>query len=193
MSSISSYITTPDDVEPTLRRFHELISKYQFMENNVRTRATSLKEKLPEMKSTLETVRFLQRAKRKAGERSEDDDLDEGGSAPGELKTLFPLQDTLYAHATVDTSTLEEVYLWLGANVMVAYPLTEADELLTERLRKAGESLQACEEDLEFLRVQITTLEVATARVYNWDVVEKRKQRAKGEIDDSAGVEKGKA
>jgi hypothetical protein len=51
---------------------------------------------------------------------------------------------------------LDEVFLWLGANVMLAYPIAEAEEMLTEKLEAARRSLGHCEEDLEFLREQIT-------------------------------------
>lgn len=51
---------------------------------------------------------------------------------------------------------MEEVYLWLGANVMLAYPLDEAETMLAEKLTAAEASLANCEEDLEFLREQIT-------------------------------------
>lgn len=51
---------------------------------------------------------------------------------------------------------MEEVYLWLGANVMLAYPLDEAETMLAEKLSAAESSLANCEEDLEFLREQIT-------------------------------------
>lgn len=108
----------------------------------------------------------------------------------------------------------DEVYIWLGANVMLAYPVDEAETLLVERLGKAKKSLVDCEEDAEFLREQITvsrcvlildsafslgllcvltssqTMEVATARVYNWDVVQKRKEKGEEESkekDDKAG------
>lgn len=104
----------------------------------------------------------------------------------------------------------DEVYIWLGANVMLAYPMDEAETLLVERLGKAKKSLVDCEEDAEFLREQITvsrsyltqfplrppiltpcqTMEVATARVYNWDVVQKRKEKGEEdskEKDDKAG------
>ena len=50
----------------------------------------------------------------------------------------------------------DEVYLWLGANVMLAYPIDEAEELLEGRLKAAQQSLSNCEEDLDFLREQIT-------------------------------------
>ncbi|CAI7569239.1 unnamed protein product [Penicillium crustosum] len=67
---------------------------------------------------------------------------------------------------------------------MLAYPLDEAETMLDEKLNAAESSLQNCEEDLEFLREQITTLEVATARVYNWDVVERRKEKADGKGEE---------
>jgi hypothetical protein len=114
----------------------------------------------------------------------------------------------LFAKAEVPPT--EEVYIWLGANVMLAYPMDEAEALLVERLGKAKKSLEDCEEDAEFLREQITvsrpnsaqtgvapcsrppcqTMEVATARVYNWDVVQKRKEKSEEESkekDDKAG------
>lgn len=50
----------------------------------------------------------------------------------------------------------DEVYIWLGANTMLAYPMAEAETLLTGRLSDAKRSMENCEEDLEFLREQIT-------------------------------------
>ncbi len=83
---------------------------------------------------------------------------------------------------------------------MLAYPIDEAEELLASKLAARTLSLANCEEDLDFLREQITvslafgpqemlgvdlvqelierqTMEVATARVYNWDVTMKRKDK----------------
>jgi hypothetical protein len=37
-----------------------MISKYQFMEVNTQRRAQGLREKIPDIKKTLEMVRFLQ-------------------------------------------------------------------------------------------------------------------------------------
>jgi prefoldin subunit 5 len=182
MTSITSYVTTPADVEPTLRRFQEMIAKYQFMEANVSKRASGLREKLPEMENTLSTIRFLRRKKEQS---SEDEDV--GDEGVGDLETTFSLNDTLYAKAKITPKKIDEVYLWLGANVMVAYPLAEAEEMLRGKVEKARETLKSCEEDMEFLRVQITTVEVATARVYNWDVVEKRKRKDKGGAIKGAG------
>lgn len=66
------------------------------------------------------------------------------------------MNDTLYAHATVLPDDTDEVFLWLGANVMLAYPIDEAEQLLGEKLQAAESSFKNCEEDMEFLREQVT-------------------------------------
>ncbi|OCL08441.1 prefoldin subunit [Glonium stellatum] len=160
VDKVEDYVTSRTEVEATLKSFQEMISKYQFMEVNTQRRAAGLKDKIPDIQKTLDTVRFLKTRK--------------PGSEPTE--TTFELNDTLFAKALVPPT--EEVYLWLGANVMLAYPIPEAEQLLDAKLSTAKLSLTNCEEDLDFLREQITTLEVATARVYNWDVAQRRKERA---------------
>ncbi|ODM19032.1 hypothetical protein SI65_05649 [Aspergillus cristatus] len=170
VDNVADYVSSREDVEPTLRRFQEMISKYQFMEVNAQRRAVGLRDKIPDIKKTLEMVRFL-----KMRRESTESDLD----------ASFELNDTLYARASISPADTEEVYLWLGANVMLAYPIGEAEEMLQEKLSAAQSSLSNCEEDQEFLREQITTLEVATARVYNWDVVQRRKDKADGKGDDN--------
>lgn len=200
MNAVSDYVKSIEDVESTLQRFQEMVSKYTFMQQNVERRAAGLKEKLPEMKRTLQVVKFLKKKRTpKPGDEEGEDDLDDLGDdeethkKKDEIETTFSLQDTLYAKAVIKPSQIDEVYLWLGANVMVAYPLDEAEELLQGKLDKAKESLAACDEDLEFLRVQITTLEVAIARVHNWDVGEKRALRAQGKLPEPDGKDgKGK-
>ncbi|KAH8199583.1 hypothetical protein TruAng_006233 [Truncatella angustata] len=118
VDKVEDYVTSREEVEPTLRQFQEMISKYQFMELNLQRRVAGLEDKMPDIQKTLETVRFLQT-------RTEESDP---------IETTFELNDTLYAKASVPPT--DEVYLWLG------------------------------------------TMEVAVARVYNWDVVQKRKDKA---------------
>ena len=59
IDNVSDYVSSRAEVEPTLRSFQEMISKYQFMEVNTQRRAQGLREKLPDIKKTLEMVRFL--------------------------------------------------------------------------------------------------------------------------------------
>ncbi|KAI1344521.1 Prefoldin, subunit 3 [Xylariaceae sp. FL0016] len=163
VDKVEDYVTSRDDVEGTLRSFQEMISKYQFMELNLQRRIAGLKDKMPDIQKTLDTVQFL---------KTRTDESDP-------IETTFELNDTLYAKASIPPT--DEVYLWLGANVMLSYPIDEAETLLTSKLSAAKLSHANCEEDLDFLREQITTMEVALARVYNWDVVQKRKEKAEEE------------
>ncbi|TQS37012.1 hypothetical protein Golomagni_02520, partial [Golovinomyces magnicellulatus] len=173
VDKVEDYISSRSEVEQTLKNFQEMITKYQFMETNQQRRATGLKEKLPDIEKTLDTVLFLKRRKPDADP----------------IEATFELNDTLYAKANILYT--DEVYLWLGANVMLSYPIDEAEELLTSKLSAAKLSLKNCEEDLDFLREQITTMEVATARVYNWDVTMRRKEKSEINIlqdNDKAGI-----
>ena len=76
------------------------------------------------------------------------------------LDATFELNDTLYAKAEIPQT--DEVYLWLGANVMLAYPIDEAQTLLESKLKSAEDNLANCEEDLDFLREQITVCPTIT-------------------------------
>ncbi|KAI4286136.1 MAG: hypothetical protein L6R38_000118 [Xanthoria sp. 2 TBL-2021] len=166
VDKVEDYVSSRAEVDGTMKSFQEMISKYQFMEVNTQRRAAGLKEKVPDIQKTLDMVQFLHSR--------------EPGSEP--LETTFELNDTLYAKAVIPPT--DEVYLWLGANVMLAYPVAEAETLLESKLATAQQSLENCEEDLDFLREQITTLEVATARLYNWEVTMKRKEKAGNGGDD---------
>ncbi|KAI4279389.1 MAG: hypothetical protein LQ337_000312 [Flavoplaca oasis] len=172
VDKVEDYVSSRAEVDGTMKSFQEMISKYQFMEVNTQRRAAGLKEKVPDIQKTLDMVRFLH--SREPGSES--------------LETTFELNDTLYAKAVIPPT--DEVYLWLGANVMLAYPVAEAETLLESKLATAQQSLENCEEDLDFLREQITTLEVATARLYNWEVTMKRKEKAENGGDDEPADQK---
>ncbi|KAL3951943.1 hypothetical protein ACCO45_013660 [Purpureocillium lilacinum] len=166
VDNVEDYVATRQDVEPTLRSFQEMISKYQFMEMNLQRRMGGLKDKIPDIQKTLDTVQFLEAEKGKTVN---------GRDEIEPIESTFELNETLYARANIPPT--DEVYIWLGANVMLSYPVDEAETLLSSKLSTAKTSLSNCEEDLDFLREQITTMEVAIARVYNWEVVQKRKDK----------------
>ncbi|XWW99305.1 hypothetical protein V2A60_007314 [Cordyceps javanica] len=168
VDKVEDYVSSRDEVEGTLRSFQELISKYQFMEMNLQRRMAGLKDKIPDIQKTLDTVQFMK--------------LRKDESEP--IETTFELNDTLYSRANIPPT--DEVYIWLGANVMLSYPIEEAEDLLESKLKTAKTSLSNCEEDLDFIREQVTTMEVATARVYNWEVVQKRKEKQEEEESKAA-------
>jgi hypothetical protein len=60
---------------------------------------------------------------------------------------------------------------------MLSYPLPAASALLEQKIATAVTSLAGVEDDIEFVREQITVMEVNTARLYNWDVKRRRERR----------------
>jgi len=183
----------PDaEVESALRQFQEAIAKYQYMETNLKQRKKGLLTKIPDIEKTLAMANFLRdRRLGKSKVPEADDDLEENiddddDEAQKPLTTTFELNDTLWTEAAVEES--DTVYLWLGANVMLSYTQDEAIELLSSKLSAAKQNLTNTVEDLEFLREQVTIMEVNTARCYNWDVKRRREkrdaERLPGKADD---------
>ncbi|KAJ1984173.1 hypothetical protein H4R34_000827 [Dimargaris verticillata] len=187
IDDVEAYVSKNESVEVSLKKFSETLSKYRFMENNMLQRRKTLESKIPEIEKTLAMVDFLI-AKQVISEVGFEglglkfyhivytlQDSDEP------IRTRFELHDTCYARADIETT--DRVYLWLGANVMLEYPLDDAKTLLQEKLEKAQTSLNHSKEDAEFLREQITTMEVNTARFYNWDVKKRQETRVANEED----------
>ncbi|KAL9932868.1 hypothetical protein V8E36_008123 [Tilletia maclaganii] len=157
---VEKHIGGPDKpVEPALRKFQEAAAKYKFMEANTAQRRKALEDKIPDIRKTLQMVEHLKSLK----------------EAEEEMETMFELNDTLFAKAKIPP--VDTVNLWLGANVMLSYPLDEAIELLRGKLAGAEASLEIAKADLDFLREQITVMEVNTARCHNWDVGRRRRIR----------------
>ncbi|XP_071136414.1 prefoldin subunit 3-like [Mytilus edulis] len=145
-----------ESAENVLVRLDEQHRKYKFMEYNILTKKSRLKQQIPDIKTSLDIVKHLQSRK----------------ESTDPMETQFLLSDQVYAKAKIPPTN--KVCLWLGANVMLEYTLDDANDLLDTNLDAANKSLAQVEEDLCLIRDQTTTLEVNMARVYNWDV--KRRQ-----------------
>jgi hypothetical protein len=94
-----------------------VIRKYQFMEANMQRRAAGLKDKMPDIQKTLETVQFLKTRKVCRIQTKEGPKLTsilQPGSDP--IEATFELNDTLYAKAHIPPT--DEVYLWLGVGYL---------------------------------------------------------------------------
>ncbi len=96
--------------------------KYQFMEQNLQRRVGGLRDKLPDIRKTLETVQFLKLRTVRGGTKP----LYGAGGADGDIswqsesdpiETTFELNDTLYAKAEIPPT--DEVYLWLGVRPLL--------------------------------------------------------------------------
>jgi len=194
---VEEYVGGPDAaVERVIAAFQDVLAKYRYMESNLTQRRRGLEEKIPDIKKTLSMVEFLrdrQEGKRASteGDGDDADDLeddlggDESGK-PAQIRTTFELADTLYAEAELEET--DTVFLWLGANVMLSYKIPAAIELLKSKLEAANTSLNNTIEDLEFIREQMTVMEVNTARVYNWDVKRRRERKEKDRLAETVST-----
>ncbi|KAK6455686.1 Prefoldin subunit-domain-containing protein [Scheffersomyces xylosifermentans] len=169
IEKVDTIVKNPEsDFENVMKAFQERLQQYKYMELSKRQQLADLNIKIPDIEKNLDVISYIK--EKKAEENDEEEEKI--------IETNYELNDTLYTRASVDVEKLDSVYLWLGAEVMLEYPLDEAVELLNERLRKNNEQLKIIKEDLEFLKENITTMEVNTARLYNWDV-ERRKKATK--------------
>ena len=109
--------------EATLNELQGLYQQYKQIEQGLQQNRIRLGNKLPEIKRALDTVKML---------------CDKAGSGE-ELDMNFELTDAVYAKAKVKDA--ESVYLWLGANVMLEYPLEEAKELLETNYQNCKNNL----------------------------------------------------
>lgn len=142
-------------------QMNELYQKYKFMEAQLIRGREGLRVKTPDIKKTLEVVRMLK--EKHAKEEA--------------MQTNFLISDNVWAKATIPNKS-GKVGLWLGANVMVEYTYEEALALLERNFSNAEIRIKSTEEDLNFLKDQITTTEVNIARCYNQTVVNKQKEKA---------------
>lgn len=136
------------EVTPTLQALDESLQKYRFLEINLLQKRARLRRQLPDFEKSIEVIKLLETKQ--------------------EISTYFLMSSQLYSKARIPPT--QSVCLWLGANVMLEYPLDEAKALLEKNLNTSQNNLKQIEEDLEFLRDQITTSEVNLARIYNWNV-----------------------
>lgn len=70
---------------------------------------------------------------------------------------------------------------------MLSYKIPAAIELLQSKLKVAEDNLANHISDLEYLKEQVTIMEVNMARVFNWDVKRRRLRREQ----EAAGTQKG--
>jgi prefoldin subunit 5 len=149
--------------EEQLETIRQQLQAFKQQEQMLLLRRERLQERLPEIKSALEAVLGL---------------IAQQGK-PDPLLVDYELTENIYAKAAVD-SGVDSVNLWLGANVMVEYPLAEAKELLSSQLEGCEASQKQVSADLETAKANMTITEVSMARVFNWDVEQRRKTKMAG-------------
>ncbi|RZC79657.1 hypothetical protein C5167_042233 [Papaver somniferum] len=169
VSDVQTYLTQSGlDVTSSLAFLQERLQQYKVVEMKLLAQQRGLQAKIPDIEKCLDIVATLQ-AKKGTGE---------------ELIADFEVSEGIYSRARIEES--DSVCLWLGANVMLEYTSEEASALLQKNLDNAKASLEVLIADLQFLRDQVTITQVTIARVYNWDVHQRRsKQVSATSVKDS--------
>ncbi|KAI3459204.1 hypothetical protein Pfo_015867 [Paulownia fortunei] len=155
------------DVNSALAFLQERLQQYRVVEMKLLAQQRDLQAKIPDIEKCLDIVATLQ-AKKGAGEA---------------IIADFEVSEGIYSRARVEDA--DSVCLWLGANVMLEYSCEEATILLRKNLENAKASLEVLVADLQFLRDQVTITQVTIARVYNWDVHQRKLRQAAAATSES--------
>ncbi|CAL5219403.1 g1228 [Coccomyxa viridis] len=149
--------------DAALQELEENYKKYKYIEQELRQSRVRLMTKVPEIAKALSAVELLIQ-KQEADE---------------EVTLDFSLSEQVYAKAKVKDVT--SVGLWLGADVMLDYPLEDAKQLLSTNLENAKRNLENNTRELEVLKDFTTITEVSIARVYNHDLMRKKGLQKQGQ------------
>lgn len=168
IGDVQTYLTESGlDVNSSLSLLQERLQQYKVVEMKLLAQQRDLQAKIPDIEKCLDVVSTLL-AKKGTGE---------------ELIADFEVSEGIFSRARIEDS--DSVCLWLGANVMLEYTCEEALELLQKNLENAKGSLDVVVADLQFVRDQSTITQVTIARVYNWDVHQRRLRQVAGATKDS--------
>ncbi|KAH8584092.1 prefoldin subunit family [Cryptosporidium sp. chipmunk genotype I] len=158
ISSIEEFVGDRP-VYTILENIQLLNRKYKIMENSIKTQQESLIMKIPDIELAIEAVS----QRKKLLNNLHKNEL------------FFPVSDNLFAKCSSPPSNT--IYLWLGANTILEYPLEEAIEVLKSNLSTAKNTIKLYQDSLDFIREQITIMDVNTARVHNYGVMQRKQNK----------------
>lgn len=176
--------------EAAILELQERLRRLRALEGQVAQRRARTLGKVPEIEAALAAVQGL--AARRGAKHAAAAEKNASESAENSAVTHvdYALSDGVFARAALK-GDVQAVGLWLGAGVMVEYPLDEALLLLESNLKAAKEGLEQLGKDLDMVKDGATVTEVSIARVFNYDV--ERRRRAKAEAAGGSGSAGGSA
>ena len=158
IEDIAAYSPTMETANKLFQEKQELLTKYRILEQHLIEKRQQLKANRPDVAGNLDAVRKI------ASENYENEPI-----------THFQLADGLYGTAKLKND--KKVSLWLGANLLVEYPLDEAETLLSTNLDNLDNQIKEVENNLVFLRDQIITTEVTVSRLTNHIITLQRNKK----------------
>uniref|UniRef100_A0A915EKS0 Prefoldin subunit 3 n=1 Tax=Ditylenchus dipsaci TaxID=166011 RepID=A0A915EKS0_9BILA len=158
LENIDTYLTTQKlSIDEATEKIKEDFRKYKIVEDSFVTQKEKMADSIADYKKSLAALEMLQEQKKVEKES---------------VEVTYKLDENIYSKALVED--FSKVCVWLGANVMVEYELTEAQQMLTANLENIEKVNKDVEEELDFIRDQITTTEVNVAHLYNYNVQTKK-------------------
>lgn len=121
-------------------------------------RKALIKGKSNECTKSIEILSYLEEESKKANNSENEKEGDQ-------IAIKFMLGEGLWTKANI-SKTNKKVKLWLGANSMVEFTYLEAIGAMKAKENEFKEALILLEKDIEWLRCQITTVEVSMGRLY---------------------------
>ncbi|KAL0746605.1 hypothetical protein Bca101_028607 [Brassica carinata] len=194
IQDVETYLSQSGFDSNSALAFHqERLQQYKVVEMKLLAQQRDLQAKIPDIEKCLEVVATLE-ARKGTGEclaailmvnelehvvsqnivlaSLEESTETSFKSCLISLLADFEVSEGIYSRACIEDT--DSVCLWLGANVMLEYSCEEATALLRNNLENAKASLEVLVADLQFLRDQVTVTQVTIARIYNYDVHQRR-------------------
>ena len=154
------------NLELTVANVQQNLQKYEYM----------LKPKDQQLKSITDITKDI-KTNSKVIDTLIAQNADDSDDEDGEFQDIqYELEDGLFAFASIPKkSTTNTVSLWLGSGILMEFTYEEAQQILSEKSAVYTNKINEIMEDIEFLREQITTLQVNMSKVYNYSILQKRK------------------
>uniref|UniRef100_A0A0K0FGB7 Prefoldin subunit 3 n=1 Tax=Strongyloides venezuelensis TaxID=75913 RepID=A0A0K0FGB7_STRVS len=158
IEDVEEYLKKNKDLtaEDAYQKLQNDYRKYKILESEMKAMKEKINENLPDYEQAKQVIDFL-KMKKASGET---------------LKTTYKLTDEVYQHAEVED--LDSFVLYMGAYVMVEYPLDEGEEFINKNIAAINKRITEIDEELEYILNQITIVEVSTAHFINYMVINKK-------------------
>ncbi|XP_049848416.1 uncharacterized protein LOC126315221 [Schistocerca gregaria] len=157
IENVDEYIKSQDEAyEIIFNRLHQKFTSYKSLELRYTSQHNALQAKIPGIEKALEVLLYMK-----------------SNPAKKDIECDFELITGTYT--TVSLNNTGTIFLWIGANLMVEYPINEALELLNSNKDNAEKAINSLKAGLKFLQEQIVIVQVSLARLHNWAVVNRQK------------------
>uniref|UniRef100_A0A5S6QHQ8 Prefoldin subunit 3 n=1 Tax=Trichuris muris TaxID=70415 RepID=A0A5S6QHQ8_TRIMR len=155
IEDVDSYITLNGEGLPKLaiQRFESSMEQYKDCEERLREHRARLLLRKEEIAASLKLCDLLEKAHKESRN----------------VNTQFPLCDNVQVRATVPPT--DRVILMLGASTMVEFTFDEARAHLRKETNRLTSKVAEFESRLDFLREQITVMELNVARIRNYVIL----------------------